>query len=210
MEKPRGRGRPPVTTREAVEEIALTLFEQRGIENTTVVDIAEACDMSKTSFFRYFGSKNEIIWGPFEAHVQRFAQALVDIPADRPIVDGLREAIRVSVELELERSEAWFRRFKFQNTVEQRPLTLIYWGQWEAVVTRFVRARSGAARSSLIPDAVAGTLRGAFKAFLRNWVLGGNTQVEHLLPDLDRELEPVFTGLAQYIERIERIPEPRV
>lgn len=202
MEKTRGRGRPPVTTREAVEDVALALFEQRGMENTTVVDIAEACSMSKTSFFRYFASKNEILWGPFEAHVQRLEESLANEPEDKPIIDALRENVRAAVELESSRSDAWLRRFKFQNTQAQQPLSLMYWGMWEKVVADFVRKRSKAAEGSLIPEAVAGTLRAAFRAFLRHWVISGNTRIETLLPDFDKSLDPVFAGISQYVSCI--------
>ncbi|KAB1643947.1 TetR/AcrR family transcriptional regulator [Gulosibacter chungangensis] len=202
MTKTRGRGRPPVTTREAVEDVAMTLFEQRGIENTTVVDIAEACEMSKTSFFRYFSSKNEILWGPFETMVQRMDETLRTMPEDRPIMEALREVIRDQVEIEAQRAEAWIRRFKFQNTEEQRPLSLVNWGRWEGVVLEFVRERSHAPDRNLIPFTVAGALRGAMRAFLRNWGLSGNTDVTNLLPDFDEQLDPVFSGLAVYVGRI--------
>lgn len=204
MEKTRGRGRPPVTTREVVEDVAMTLFEQRGIENTTVVDIAEACEMSKTSFFRYFASKNEILWGPFEAHIQRLEETLHESPADVPIMEILRDTIRMLIESELFRIDAWLRRFKFQNTEEQRSLTLMYWGQWEGVVAQFVRDRSKAPADSIVPETAAGAIRGAFRAFLRLWVLSGDTRVEELLPEFDRRLGPIFTGFEPSIERIPR------
>lgn len=202
MEKTRGRGRPPVTTREAVEDIAMTLFEERGIENTTVVDIAEACEMSKTSFFRYFSSKNEILWGPFEAHVQRLYEALRKTAEDQPVMGALRDTIRETMGLEAVRADAWLRRFKYQNTEEQRSLTLIHWGRWEAVVVDFVRERSKAPRFSIVPEAVAGALRAAFRAFLRNWALVGNTDTATLLTDFDESMDGIFRVLDEYIRCI--------
>lgn len=202
MEKSRGRGRPPVTTREAVEDVAMTLFEQRGIENTTVVDIAEACEMSKTSFFRYFASKNEILWGPFETVVQRLSETLRTVPEDRPIMEAIQQTIRDQIEVELVRADAWLRRFKFQNTEEQRSLTLVNWGRWEGVIAEFVRDRSHAPTTSLTPETVAGALRGAMRSFLRNWALAGSSVTADLLTDFDAKLGPVFEILAEYVERI--------
>ncbi|MDJ1370357.1 TetR/AcrR family transcriptional regulator [Gulosibacter molinativorax] len=202
MEQTRGRGRPPVTTRDAVEDVAMTLFEERGIENTTVVDIAEACQMSKTSFFRYFTSKNDILWGAFEGHVQAMKEMLRSQPADAPILPTLREGIRELIVAETEHVESWLRRFRFQNTDEQRALTLIHWGEWESTVAEYIRDRSKAPAASLIPDAMAGTLRGAFRAFLRHWVLSGNTNIEDLLKGYDEALAPVFGGLEMYLARI--------
>ncbi|MGO1544218.1 MAG: TetR/AcrR family transcriptional regulator [Gulosibacter sp.] len=207
MEKPRGRGRPPVTTREAVEDVAMTLFEQRGIENTTVVDIAEACEMSKTSFFRYFSSKNEILWGPFEAHIARFEETLYNQAPDKRVMTAIQESLFEAVQVEVEQAEAWLRRFKFQNTEEQRPLGSVHWAEWEALVARFVRDRTGAPNDSLIPESIAGTVRGAFMAFIRKRVIGQDFTADQVMPELEKSLTPVFTGLNEHVNRIPRVED---
>lgn len=42
---------------------ALELFAERGYENTTVVDIAQRAGLTKTSFFRHFQDKREVLFG---------------------------------------------------------------------------------------------------------------------------------------------------
>lgn len=39
---------------------ALSLFAERGYENTTVVNIVERAGLGKTTFFRYFRDKREV------------------------------------------------------------------------------------------------------------------------------------------------------
>ncbi|MFH8407138.1 TetR/AcrR family transcriptional regulator [Streptomyces sp. NPDC018019] len=41
---------------------ALDLFEERGYENTTVVEIAERAGLTKSTFFRYFPDKREVLF----------------------------------------------------------------------------------------------------------------------------------------------------
>jgi AcrR family transcriptional regulator len=50
-----------------IEETALRLFQQQGYEQTSIQDIAGAIMMSTRTFFRYFASKEEVLFGPTHA-----------------------------------------------------------------------------------------------------------------------------------------------
>lgn len=42
---------------------ALDLFEENGYENTTVIEIADRAGLTKSTFFRYFPDKREVLFG---------------------------------------------------------------------------------------------------------------------------------------------------
>ncbi len=42
---------------------ALDLFAERGYENTTVIEIAERAGLTKSTFFRHFSDKREVLFG---------------------------------------------------------------------------------------------------------------------------------------------------
>jgi AcrR family transcriptional regulator len=44
-------------------DAALDLFAERGYENTTVIDIAQRAGLGKTTFFRHFQDKREVLFG---------------------------------------------------------------------------------------------------------------------------------------------------
>ena len=50
-----------------IEATALRLFQQRGYEQTSIQDIADAVMMSSRTFFRYFASKEEVLIGSMRA-----------------------------------------------------------------------------------------------------------------------------------------------
>lgn len=57
-------GRRLENARERLQDAALTLFAQRGLDGTTVAEIAAAAGVSQRTFFRYFVDKREVIfWG---------------------------------------------------------------------------------------------------------------------------------------------------
>ena len=55
------RERKKVKTRAAIQHEALRLFRLQGYEETTVEQIAEAAEVSPSTFFRYFPSKEDLV-----------------------------------------------------------------------------------------------------------------------------------------------------
>jgi len=74
------RERTRQRTRAEIAAAALTLFEEKGYENTTVDQIAAAAGVSSATFFRYFAAKEDVLF----AHEEEAAAALVAMVAERP------------------------------------------------------------------------------------------------------------------------------
>ncbi len=56
------RERKKQRTHESIARVALELFAQRGYDETTLDDIAEAADISKRTIFSYYQSKEDILF----------------------------------------------------------------------------------------------------------------------------------------------------
>lgn len=59
---PSRRERQRATTRDALATAALELFEERGFAATTIDDIAERADVARRTFFRYFATKEAVLF----------------------------------------------------------------------------------------------------------------------------------------------------
>ncbi|MBO0682974.1 MAG: TetR family transcriptional regulator [Candidatus Dormibacteraeota bacterium] len=86
------RERKKARTRAAIQRQALRLFRERGYEATTVTQIAEAAEVSESTFFRYFPTKEDVVlWDEFDP-------ALVDVfrrqPPELSPIAALRAAVR--------------------------------------------------------------------------------------------------------------------
>jgi AcrR family transcriptional regulator len=79
MTKGNGQGRSD--RRYAVASTAIRLFSERGLEGTTVEDIAAAADVSSRTFFRYFASKES---AAFPDHADRVADLRQKLESRRP------------------------------------------------------------------------------------------------------------------------------
>ncbi|WP_298741447.1 TetR/AcrR family transcriptional regulator [uncultured Microbacterium sp.] len=85
-------GRPKSSSRDTLAEAACELFLEQGYAATSVSDIAVRAGVSRSSFFNYFSSKSDVIWGGFDARARAacdaIAQAEIPITALRGIAVG--------------------------------------------------------------------------------------------------------------------------
>src|SRR6478735_12313602 len=89
------RERKKARTREALQEAAMARFARQGFEGTTVEEIAEACEVSPRTFFRYFPTKEDVLFADADARRDRLLAVLADQPADEPTFAALEAAMRV-------------------------------------------------------------------------------------------------------------------
>jgi AcrR family transcriptional regulator len=86
------RERKKARTRAEIQRQALKLFRERGYEATTVAQIAEASEVSESTFFRYFPTKEDVVlWDELDPLV---FEALGAQPAELSPIRALRYAIR--------------------------------------------------------------------------------------------------------------------
>jgi AcrR family transcriptional regulator len=61
-------------------DAALELFAERGYENTTVLDIAKRAGLAKSTFFRHFQDKREVLFGE-DVLIEPLVTAIAAAPA---------------------------------------------------------------------------------------------------------------------------------
>ena len=71
-------------TRAAIAEAAVQLFGERGFAATTVDDIAARADVAPRTFFRYFPTKESILFHDMEIKLGMVREMLLARPLDEP------------------------------------------------------------------------------------------------------------------------------
>ena len=90
-DKPGLRERKKAKTRAAIQEHALRLFREQGYDETTVEQIAEAAEVSPSTFFRYFGSKEDVVL--YDALDPILIEAWRAQPRELPPIEAMRRAM---------------------------------------------------------------------------------------------------------------------
>jgi len=86
------RERKKARTRAAIQRHALRLFREQGYDETTVSQIAEAAEVSESTFFRYFPNKEDVVlWDEFDPRV---ADVFLAQPAGTRPIEAVRTAVR--------------------------------------------------------------------------------------------------------------------
>jgi len=74
------RARKQKRTRNAIWDAAIDLFAEKGFDGTTIDEIAQAAEVSRRSFFRYFESKNDLMAQPIANMTAAIADAVEQCP----------------------------------------------------------------------------------------------------------------------------------
>ena len=187
-------GRPRITTRAELEQVAFALFDRQGFEDTTVDDIAAAAGIGRRTFFRYFRSKNDVPWGDFEGELDRMRGHLAALPAELPVMDAIREAIvdfnRIAPDAEQQhrrrmRLILWVPALKAHSTLR--------FAAWQQVVAGFAAARLGQPPGALGPQAIAHAVLGVAVAASEQWLPAEEADLGGLLDAARCELAAAFT-----------------
>ena len=176
---PTRRERKKLETRQALEQAALRLFGEKGYDQTTVEDIAEAADVAVRTFFRYFSSKQDVLFGEVVTdRVNRLRTELANRPADADTlasVMAVMDLLDFSPPDEEQQVLARMDLMRRQPSFVSRYLEII--DEMRAVVVQFVAERTGLdPRTDLYPLLVGGACAAVWDASLKLWVESGGTR----------------------------------
>lgn len=91
-EPPRSlRERRRLRTRRTIQAHALRLFAAKGFQATTIEDIAAAAEMAPRTFFRYFPTKEEVVF--WSEYPPTLAEFVARRPDDEPALEALHHGI---------------------------------------------------------------------------------------------------------------------
>jgi AcrR family transcriptional regulator len=187
------RERKKQQTRETIERAALQLFAERGYEQTTLADIAEAADVSPRTIFSYFDGKEDILFCHESASVEAVREMLARRPAGATTVDALREFVST---LPVHDEDAELRRTIIAASPDLNMRKRAHIAGFDEVLTESIAKDLGAGPGDLRPALVAASMTAAFTAMSEGLEEPGDaSQHEDAMRILDEVLEFLQGGL---------------
>ncbi|MCX2948315.1 TetR/AcrR family transcriptional regulator [Lentzea sp. NEAU-D7] len=86
-------GRWEPDARERLVRAALDLFSEQGYENTAVAQIAERAGLTKSTFFRHFRDKREVLFGGQDVLAELMTGAISGAPEEAGPLEAVEAAL---------------------------------------------------------------------------------------------------------------------
>ena len=159
------RERKKRETREALARAGLELFVERGYDETTLAEIADAAGVSTRTIFAYFASKEDILFSTVQTMCDALAQALAERRAGTDALTALREFILSSAHEKTELDHKLGQLVAADPTLSSHKRARI--AQLQEVLAAAIADDLGVGPDDLRPQVAAASLTAAFEVLER-------------------------------------------
>jgi AcrR family transcriptional regulator len=163
------RERRRYRTRRTIQAHALRLFAAKGFQATTIEEIAAAAEMAPRTFFRYFPTKEEVVfWADYQPTLAGFVAARpADEPALKAVHHGIVEALAAiwnqDGERMMERLRLAFRTPALHPRLRQQQ------AGWATAVAEILADRLGERPDNLQVRIIAAAVAAAVWVAIEEW-----------------------------------------
>ncbi|WP_437094493.1 TetR/AcrR family transcriptional regulator [Streptomyces sp. enrichment culture] len=170
------RERKKIKTRMAIREATYSLIKEQGYDATTVEQIADRAEVSPSTVFRYFPAKEDIVLT--DEYDPLLEKLLRERPADEPVLESLRWAIREAMAMALtdnpayEQDEMLLRARLMVEVPQVRSRLMESMSVTGRLVCRALAERTGRHEGDLEVRVYAMGLMGALLETMIYWVEG--------------------------------------
>jgi AcrR family transcriptional regulator len=160
---------------EEITSVAMGLFLDQGFEQTTIDQIASSAGISRRSFFRYFGTKEDIVLGDLAGQGELVKAALEQVPRTVGPWDALREALQAVDALTIDPGVTLKIAKMMYQTSSLRSRSIEKHLHWQSLLVPDIRRRLGIAEDDVTnpaPTAIVASAIACLDAAGEVWVEG--------------------------------------
>jgi AcrR family transcriptional regulator len=169
------RERNKLRRRELITDAALRLFAERGFDGVTIDEIADAADVSRRTFFRYFARKEDVIVDWKQQMADELRTALADRPKREQPLDAVHRALATVVAGYAERPELTLGLMRLFESGPKLHAGADY-EDWDVVLADSVARRMGLdAAHDPAPRLIAAVGFAVLTATIETWAADGGS-----------------------------------
>jgi len=176
--------------RDRLAQAAFALFDERGYEAATVDDITERAGLGRTTFFRHYRSKDDVIFPDHDRLLALVSHRLQTTSQQTPLGAAL-DAVRLVLLHYLDEGDVARRRYAFTSTVPAlRDREIASVARYQRLFREFFAERMGATgeSGSLRAELMAAAVVAAHNHVLRRWM---RVESEDALGEFDDAMRQV-------------------
>ncbi len=183
--------------RERLIDAAFQLFGERGYEPTTVDDIAERAGVGRTTFFRNFRSKDDVIFPDHERLMEEIRARLATSTNSTALV-AVAEAVRLVLLRYIEEGDRARLRYALTSRVSAlRDREIASVAQYQRLFREFIGTWMGPSEANALrAELMASSVAAAHNHVLRRWLRG----------DTAAPIEEVDRAMAQVLDLFSAAP----
>lgn len=168
------RERKKAQTRRRLMRATVRLAARRGWAETTVEDIASAAGVSPRTFFRYFPSKVDALFGDDPERAGAIERALAERKPGEPVLAAVRRGVLEFVTEFMADPQLYVTRARiaFEHPDLLGP-ALVRFARFEAIVTAAAAEDLRANASDLRPRLIGAAAAAAIRSTSQTWVTRG-------------------------------------
>jgi len=194
-------GRRRSTTPEHITDVALELFTAQGFAEVSVDDVAQAAGIARRTLFRYYASKNAILWGDFDTHLAHLQELLDEVDRVDPKVrmgEALRGALLAFNTFDDCETVRHRQRMRvILETAELQAYSMTMYAGWREVMAGFVAHRLSVKTTDPLPQTVAWTMLAVALSAYEHWLSDESVT-------LPEALGSAFDVVGAGLERLDR------
>jgi AcrR family transcriptional regulator len=155
--------------------VALGLFAERGFDETTVDEIAQAAGLTKRSFFRYFPAKEDAVFGGVDVTGEQVVEDLRGRPADEDPWQSLHQVLR-QWEGQIHTSEQTLASLRLiESTPSLHARLHQKRAQWRRQVSDALQDRAGVKLDSFTADLLTNAASAVLDTVSQEWLRSDGT-----------------------------------
>src|SRR6516164_364186 len=186
--------KPPAPERLA--EAAFALFDERGYEQTTVDDITERAGLGRTTFFRHYRSKEDVIFPDHDRLLEQIADRLRTSSHGTALV-AVSDAVRLVLLHYIDEGDLARRRYALTSTVPAlRDREIASVARYQRLFREFIATHMAdtAEPAPLRAELMAAAVVAAHNHVLRRWLRGECRDPVRELDDALRQVTGLFAA----------------
>jgi AcrR family transcriptional regulator len=166
------RARKKQHTRDELVLAASRLFTERGFDETTTADIAEAADVSQRTFFRHFTSKEAVLYGDSDEIAEAFGDAIRKRPLREAPLTAVANALGELTQIYAGDAPRTFLQAQLAArypSVSAYSRAVVQRGLEQAVTAAVAERMKVDPAQDPRPEVIAGATMSALRFALRQW-----------------------------------------